>query len=90
MTNLVLNEGEQAFVHGAMPFNSQAWFITTLIPFYIAFPYILQHLLQLSSKRLSSLLSVLFYIQALPLFLQMASWSFPHAGHVYYWVIGEK
>ena len=42
-------------IQNILPFNQQAWFITTLIPFYAVFPLILPHLQACTNTALVTL-----------------------------------
>jgi len=76
-------------IQNILPFNQQAWFITTLIPFYAVFPLILPTLQALSSSKLSSLLGILFYVQCLPIiFNNMAATNNRLLDPLFYWSTG--
>jgi len=67
------------------PFDQQAWFVTTLIPFYAVFPLLLPQLQALSTSKLSSLLVILFHIQCLPFYIHLPSLAFPTLDNMLYW-----
>merc|ERR1711892_1174984 len=67
------------------PFDQQAWFVTTLIPFYAVFPLLLPQLQALSTSKLSSLLVILFHIQCLPFYIHLPSLGVPTLDNMLYW-----
>ena len=71
------------------PFEQRAWFISTLIPFYIVFPFAVPVLTALSSQRLSSLMSILFYVQFIPALPYLISGSPPSSDYVFFSLTGH-
>jgi len=51
------------------PYSLPSWFITTIIFFYLVFPFIISPLKKLSDEMISRLIVIIYWFQLLPFFL---------------------
>ena len=64
-------------------FAIPAWTITTMVFFYLAFPFLLPHLQSLSSPHLRSLVFLLFHLQFLPFLILLHIASCPDMTEIF-------